>query len=245
MTMYYNDTYLKRLNRYGYNYQSRVQTQREKEFDNRLLKSIYRIDFEYNGELIPGTFEKNKQDEKEYIGYLLTRLENEIPNGTILWIPNLPKVDKLLPWMVWYMDELPAKGYHRHVMLQMTHKYGWLNEENEIQYEIGFLYGQQDNMLKNEIRSRSRSSVLYSENLKTSQLIIPLNANIKQETLIFVGEKPLFEQFKVTGYDRLTTPGVMYVTIDPTYEHDITVGPNKTEEDDDAEFYWLTGGDTE
>lgn len=63
MSDYYHDIYLKRLNRYGYNYQSRVQTQREKEFEDYLLKSVYRIDFEYNEETVPGIFEKYKQDE--------------------------------------------------------------------------------------------------------------------------------------------------------------------------------------
>ena len=44
---YYNDVYLKRLNRYGLDYQSRVQGQREREFENYLLKTIYRVDFLY------------------------------------------------------------------------------------------------------------------------------------------------------------------------------------------------------
>ena len=47
---YYEDVYLKRLNRYGTDYQSRVQAQREREFEGNLLKSIYRVDFEYDGE---------------------------------------------------------------------------------------------------------------------------------------------------------------------------------------------------
>ena len=43
---YFEDVYLKRLNRYGYDYQSRVQAQREKVFEDLLLKSVYRVDFE-------------------------------------------------------------------------------------------------------------------------------------------------------------------------------------------------------
>ena len=45
MSNYYEDVYLKRLNRYGYNYQSRVQAQREQEFEGKLLKSVYRVEF--------------------------------------------------------------------------------------------------------------------------------------------------------------------------------------------------------
>ena len=57
MSDYYEDVYLKRLNRYGYDYQTRVQAQREREFEGKLLKSVYRVDFDYNGEKHPGTLE--------------------------------------------------------------------------------------------------------------------------------------------------------------------------------------------
>ena len=51
MSNYYEDVYLKRLNRYGYDYQTRVQSQRERDFENKLLRSVYRVDFDYDGEL--------------------------------------------------------------------------------------------------------------------------------------------------------------------------------------------------
>ena len=44
---YFEEVYLKRLNRYGLDYQSRVQAQRQAEFESYLLKSVYRIDFYY------------------------------------------------------------------------------------------------------------------------------------------------------------------------------------------------------
>ena len=63
MSDYFNDVYLKRLNRYGYDYQNRVQNQRERVFEDKLLKSIYRVDFDFEGETHPGTLERYKQDE--------------------------------------------------------------------------------------------------------------------------------------------------------------------------------------
>ena len=58
MSNYYEDVYLKRLNRYGYDYQSRVQAQREREFEGKLLRSVYRVDFEYEDEIHPATLER-------------------------------------------------------------------------------------------------------------------------------------------------------------------------------------------
>ena len=72
MSNYFEDVYLKRLNRYGYDYQTRVQKQREQQFEGKLLKSVYRVDFEYNGEEHAATLEPHKQDETQLTQYLLT-----------------------------------------------------------------------------------------------------------------------------------------------------------------------------
>ena len=116
---YFEDIYLKRLNRYGLNYQSRVQTQRERQFEHLLMKSVYRIDFSYEDEECPGLLERYKQDETETRAYLLTRVSLNIPAGTILYLPN--KDLELIPWMVYWLENIKASGYNRYVMLKMTH----------------------------------------------------------------------------------------------------------------------------
>ena len=60
---YFDNIYKKRANRYGTDYQSRVQGEREKLFDTYLYKSIYRVDFKFDNEKIAGSFERYKQDE--------------------------------------------------------------------------------------------------------------------------------------------------------------------------------------
>ena len=60
---YFNDIYLKRLNRFGIDYQSRIQGKRELDFELYLQKSVYRVDFKYNGWEQPGNLEKYKQDD--------------------------------------------------------------------------------------------------------------------------------------------------------------------------------------
>jgi len=80
-------------------------------------------------------------------------------------------------------------------------------------------------MLKDEIRSRSRMDALYAENLKSSFFITPANEFIRKDTYFVVGEKPLQEYFRVTGYDLQSSEGIEYVTIDPVYEFDLTAPP--------------------
>ena len=98
---YYNDAYLRRLNRFGTNLQARVQNKRELEFENLLAKSVYRTDFQYKNRIIPACFEPDKQDETQVTYDLLTRVETEIEQGEILFIP-VKREGALRPWLVWY-----------------------------------------------------------------------------------------------------------------------------------------------
>lgn len=238
---YYKDVYLKRLNRYGLDYQSRVQGQRERLFENLLLKSLYRVDFEYNGELIPGIFEKYKQDETETLHYLLTRVDMNIPGGTILMIPNKDK--ELKPWMVYYLEEINASGYNRYIMLKMSHYLTWTARDGKEYSTWAYFYGQEDNMLKDELQSRSRMNVRYTENLKLSFFVTPINEHIRKDNYLVVNKNnPLQEAYVVTGYDINSTKGVEYVTVDPVYIRDESKVPEQTESDDPDDFFWLNGG---
>ena len=237
---YFEDVYLKRLNRYGYDYQSRVQAQREKVFEGLLLKSVYRVDFEYKDELHPALLERYKQDETQLMQYLLTRVSLNIPNGTVLMIPDKDMVEQ--PWLVYWLESIKASGYNRYIVLKMTHYINWRDRDGNVQFSWAYMYGQEDNMLKDEIRSRSRSDAIYAENLKSSFFIMPTNEFIRKDDYIEVGQGKLKEAFRVTGYDINSTPGVEYITVDPVYLRDHTPAPEQTKEDDPADFYWLNGG---
>ena len=247
---YFDDVYLRRLNRFGYDYQTRVQNKRELEFENLLNKSVYRIDFSYKNKIIPACFEPDKQDETQVTFDLLTRVETEIDQGEILFIPD-KRTGDLRPWLVWYQEDLVDRGYNNYKMLRMTHEIHWEYEGHKC-CSYAYLYGQQNNMLKNEVRSRSRMDVLYAENLKSNFLVMPRNEFIKKDIIIEVGEPPFLEHYQVTGYDFNSSLGVEYVTIDPTYIHDLSASPQRGEEDipdnkepynEPDDFFWLDGGE--
>lgn len=238
---YYKDVYLKRLNRYGIDYQSRIQGERERNFELLLLKSLYRIDFDYNGEQIPGVFERYKQDETETLHYLLTRTSINIPNGTILMLPNKDK--ELKPWMVYYLEHINASGYNRYIMLKMSHLLTWTARDGQEHSTWGYMYGQEDNMLKDEIQSRSRSDARYTENLKMSFFVVPVNEYIRKDDYLVIGkDTPLAEAYVVTGYDIQSSEGIEYVTVDPVYLRDETPAPEPAEDDNPEDFFWLSGG---
>ena len=236
----YYDIYLKRLNRYGNDYQTRTQNKRERDFENYLLKSVYRIEFEYDTKINPATFERYKQDETETLHYLLTRVDVNIPNGTILMLPN--KDDELKPWMVYYLEAIKASGYNRYIVLKMTHFLKWKDRDGNSRSSWAYMYGQEDNMLKDELQSRSRSDARYTENLKGSFFVLPTNEYLRKDDYLEVGEGALKEGYRVTGYDIQSTPGVEYVTIDPIYLYDNSPAPEKQEGDNEEDYFWLEGG---
>ena len=239
--MSYYDIYMKRLNRFGEDYQSRIQTEREKLFDLYLAKSIYRTEFEYEDQTQVGSFEKYKQDETETLHYLLTNINLIIPGGTILTLPD--QWGELKQWMVYYREQIKASGYNRYIMLRMTHFITWTARDGSIRTSWAYMYGQENNMLKDELKSRSRMDTVYDENLKASFFILPINPYIRKDDYFIIGEKPLQEYYRVTGYDRQSTEGVEYVTIDPVYEYDLTPPPEKEQGDNDSDFFWFKGGD--
>ena len=238
---YFEDIYKKRVNRYGLDYQSRIQREREELFDLYLLKTIYRVDFFFEDEEVAGSLEKYKQDETQTLQYLLTKTNINMPNGTILMIPDKDKIKK--PWLVYYLEDIKASGYNRYIVLKMTHYLTWTARDGSQQESWAYMYGQEDNMLKDEIRSRSRMETIYAENLKMSFFVMPTTPKIKKDDYLEIGTGELKEQYRVTGYDIQSTPGVEYVTVDPTYEYDLTPAPQQQPGDSEDEFFWLNGGE--
>lgn len=238
---YFEDIYKKRVNRYGLDYQSRIQREREELFDLYLLKTIYRVNFFFEDEEVAGSLEKYKQDETQTLQYLLTKTNINMPNGTILMIPDKDKIKK--PWLVYYLEDIKASGYNRYIVLKMTHYLTWTARDGSQQESWAYMYSQEDNMLKDEIRSRSRMDTIYAENLKMSFFVMPTTPKIKKDDYLEIGTEELKEQYRVTGYDIQSTPGVEYVTVDPTYEYDLTPAPQQQPGDSEDEFFWLNGGE--
>ena len=240
MEDYYHNVYLKRLNRYGIDYQSRMQRQREENFKLQLKKSVYYVEFEYEDEMHEGELTPLRQNETKTMQYLLTDIHLDMPNGTILFIPD--KDMELRPWMIYYLEDIKASGYNRYIMIKMTHYLTWKDREGNEQGTWAYFYGQEDNMLKDELKSRSRNKTLYTENLKLSFFIMPRNEFLRKDDYMEVGEGPLKEAYVVTGYDIQSTPGVEFVSVDPQYIRDLTPAPEQQEGDDKDDFFWINKG---
>lgn len=244
----YMDIYLKRVNRYGEDYQSRTQGRREEDFEYLLKKSVYRIDFEYEGQEQPGVFTPYSQNETKTLHYLLTRRDLKMAPGTILDLPNTNERDENTleferhKWLVFYKEEIVASGYNKYVMLRLTHEINWTGRDGQKHNIWAYFYGQEEAKLKDDTKSSSRSHSLYTENLITNTFITAVNEHINKDDYFVVREgSPLQKGYRVTGYDFDSALGVEYVTVDPVYLYDNSAAP---EDDGSDDFYWLRGGDS-
>lgn len=234
---YFEDIYLKRLNRYGTSYSERIQGKREKEFESMLARSAFRIDYEFDGYEHPGVLNRNKQGTAEIFAFLLTRVNVDIPVGTVVKITK--QSNEFGQWLILYKEEIAATGYNKYYILKLTHTID-LVVDGEKKTLYGTIIGPQQGTIRDTIKSTNLKSV-YLEDFNTYCLIMSKTPYIEKETYFTIGEDWEQTGFRVTGYDLFSTPGVEYVSIDPVPLKDQTkpeIYPTDKEED----YFWLQGG---
>lgn len=232
----YYDIYKLRLNRFGDNYQNRLQGMREKNFSNYLLKSIYRSDFIYLDNKYSGSLEPYKQDKTQTLNYLLTETSLNMPNGIILQITDYD--NQINNWMIFYKEQINSSGYNKYIVLKMTHNIEWYNNENinEKYNSMGYFCGKMTTQIIDLIESNA-NSIIYLEDSNYSFIIMPINYNIyKDSYILLINSDKKQQQFLVMGYDIQSTKGIMYITVKPIYEYNLS--PN---DDADDNNFWITG----
>ena len=239
MKSYYETTYQRRLNRYGLNYQSRIQNQRERDFNQYLYKTIYRVDFEFDGDLVPASLEHSKQDYSETQAYLLTRLDVKIPNGTVLMIQSSTD-ERITPWMVWWLEYAENAGYNTYIVLKMTHYLTWKNGEQEIS-QWAYFRGPGAKSISDSTRS-STGKPVYNENNNLHTFITTENGSIHKDLYFEITQGTTTQGYVVTDLDINSTPGISYVTVDPVPVRPAATSVTQTDKDAKEDFYWLNGG---
>lgn len=209
--MEYFDIYKRRINRYGLNFQERIQKQREEDFSSYLFKTIYRVEFWYEDKLRAGSLEPLEQDYSEVQHHLLVPISLDLPSGTVIEVENERREKGL--WMVWWKEHMEASGYNRYRALKMNQLLEWEFEGNNYSQRC-FLTGPGRINIKPTIQSKTASTIL-KENDNAYSLITPYHKDLKDEVYFEIKEKDTTLGFSILEVDILTTPGVAYITLDP------------------------------
>lgn len=229
---YYDKVYKARLNRHGSNAVERLNRGREENFERFLVQSPHYVSFEHNGYEVECVFEPSKQSENKTVMHVLCRVSEEFKAGDICTIAG----DR---YLFWYEDERKDSGYNRWTVVKISREIEWINEDGSRYRSEAYIFGQMNNMLKNELQSRSRSATLYLENLKLDFMIMPVHKEMKINSYLSIEVEGINKNYRVTGFDHISTPGIMYVSMDPTIERDHTPAPEYTESMDREDYFWL------
>ena len=235
---YYTNIYSKRLNRYGSDFQSRIEGIRAKEFEDFLLKSPNRVDFEYDGTLIAAVLEQYQQDYSETKGYLLTTKEVCLPNGTIITFTS--KNNEEQHWMVWWLEQIKTSGYHRYVILKMNYYIEWIVEGGR-RGQWSYLQTPGAKSVRDAVVA-SDGGARFFENNSLLMFITPYQKDFERDSYIETQNGDKTSAYRVTEFDNQATPGISYLSVESIARKDFTPAPVKTEKDDETDFFWLQGG---
>lgn len=211
---YFNDVYLKRINRFGDNIQSRVHGQMEHDFENKLRKSVNRVNLydcickdKQIGEGILGT---NKIEEKQTLSYLCTRITENYENGFV-FCTKKPFSEEKQAWLVLFKEQYETIGYNRYKVVLLENLLSWIGDDGLIHNSYVHYIGSMETAIKEQFKINF--DVAVGTPGKTLSMICSYNENLKRDLRINIQD----ETWRVCGYDKISIPGVMYVTLEEDF----------------------------
>lgn len=215
---YFEDVYLKRMNRYGDTIQTRVQGQMMNEFESLLKKSINRVDIYSSADRTAsvigvGVLQQKTIDEKQVTDYLLTRVSDKYNNGEILYIEN--NRYERQPWLVLTLDKFQTIGYNRYQVVLLENEVKWIDRNKLIHSSLAHytnIGGSRNNTIASLFKIFDNTAAVDLPN-KTLYMVMPFTPYLKRSTKFNISDS----SWEVSGYDMETIEGVMYVTLKEIY----------------------------
>jgi hypothetical protein len=138
--------------------------------------------------------------------------------------------------MVWWKEEIESSGYNRYVVLRMTHLLTWRDAENLSHEQWAYFSGPGASTISDTIKSQSGEAI-HKENNNLYMFITPYNRYIIRDVYFEVTYEDTPTAYVVSGLDLNSTPGVAYISVDPSY-----VRENKAENPKSTMNSWFSGG---
>lgn len=208
---YFNDVYLKKINRFGDNIQDRVHGQMRNDFENKLKKSVNTVKLYNlkNKEIGIGILETKKVDEKQLNSYLCTRVEDKYNSGFVFKTIDSDKNAKT--WLVVLQEKYQTIGYNRYKVVLLDNLLEWIGTDGLIHSSYVHYIGSLDGALKENFSIDFDTAV--GNPTKNLKLICSYNDDLKRDLRINISD----ETWRVVGYDKISIPGVMYVTLEEDF----------------------------
>ena len=232
---YYDEVFLKRMNKDGRTRQERILTRKEKEFDNIYLKRTQYQSYIYakNDEVanIVCSLQPNKWNESNLIGNLLISREVEkLKVGDVLHI--LQKIDKVefdKIWLILFSSDEIVKGHSLYKCICLDETINITNEYGDTNYNVPAKVINASAQFVKDTFNFTRGKGYEEPNMQRG--FVTSNYEYLKKGQYFNHQD---KRWAITGKDTISVPGVAYVYFEeklkredePRSSEDLLVGEN-------------------
>ena len=122
---------------------------------------------------------------------------------------------KTKKWLIFHLDEFVSIGYDRYQIIELDRDIQWIDDGivySEYVHFTGSGANLRDKSITSKFSIQYDLSALYQPN-KILNLVMKTNSKMKKGIRILIGD----EVWKVSGIDKISVPGVSYVTLEEDY----------------------------
>lgn len=233
---YFDEVYLKRMNKDGTTIQERVKTRKENEFNNLFLrKTKYQAYiYQYNDEQkeVCCSIQPNKWNQDTIVSNLLVSTAcDKFKTGDILHTYQKVKneeYDKV--WIIVYVSEDITHGYQLYEVIELNETISHCDEYGDTLHIIPVKFVSQTSVFVKD-KFISSEGIMYREP-NASRRLITQNYDFLKKELYFTYKNRAWE---IVGIDNISIDGVAYVSIaerlvkepEPKSSQNILVGEDK------------------
>lgn len=207
---YLDEVYFKRINKYGFNMQERIQNKKIHDFNIVLKKSPNRVTIFKDSEIFYGILQNKTNNEKEVIDYLLTNKFCKWNDGTVLITENVSNQQQK-KWLIFHLDDFVSIGYNRYQITELDREIE-LIDDGIIYKENAHIVGSGAKSITSKFSINYDVSVFYEPN-KVINLIMRTNPKLKKGLKLIIQD----EAWRISGIDKISVPGVSYITLEEDY----------------------------
>lgn len=212
---YFDEVYLKRINKYGTTRQDRVEGRKEMEFDRLYLRDSQYIGnlYKVNDDLknIECSLQPNKYNEDELISnLLLSRSSEKFNSGDIMYVYQKVKnveIDKC--HIALLKEENVGKGYSLYKVICLDEEINFTDEYGTSQYVIPVKIVSSEKQLVKDYFTISAATTEYREpNFETKVITKDFDFLKKGMQFDYKGKR-----FEITGNNNISIKGVAFLSI--------------------------------
>lgn len=232
---YFEDVYLKRMNKDGNTIQERVKTRKENEFDRLFLKktkyqaAIYQLNDDHVE--ILSSLQPNKWNQDKIVSNLLvsTHCQKFKAGDIVKTYQKNKEVELDKTWLVMFVSEDITHGYQKYEVIELDETINYCDEYGETIEIIPVKFVSETSVYVQD-KFNSYGSVTYREPLAHRKFITRDYDFLKKELYFDYKDRG----WDIAGIDNISIEGVAYVSVqerlkrepEPETSKDIIVGEN-------------------